>query len=168
MPDLLRFLKVVGLSGFEKTAAHYGLGLTLGNAEVRLTVLAAAYAAIARGGEWLAPTFSRATVDVSQERRRVMSPRTAFWITDIPSDASAREYVFGRGSSLEFPFPVAVKNSARPRPTTTTGRPVIRATSPSASGWQFRSHTAPRFIGCHRCRTDLPRRHARGRAAVGE
>lgn len=109
VPDLLRFLKVVGLSGFEKTAAHYGLGLTLGNAEVRLDELVAAYSAIARGGEWLAPTFSRATVDVSQERRRVMSPRTAFWITDILSDASAREYVFGRGSSLEFPFPVAVK-----------------------------------------------------------
>ena len=36
-------------------------------------------------------------------------PRTAFWITDILSDAAAREYVFGRGGSLEFPFPVAVK-----------------------------------------------------------
>ena len=36
-------------------------------------------------------------------------PRTAFWITDILSDAEAREYIFGRGGSLEFPFPVAVK-----------------------------------------------------------
>ena len=38
-----------------------------------------------------------------------MSPRTAYWITDILSDDSAREYIFGRGGSLEFPFPVAVK-----------------------------------------------------------
>jgi penicillin-binding protein 1C len=38
-----------------------------------------------------------------------VSTRTAFWITDILSDPEAREYVFGRGGSLEFPFPVAVK-----------------------------------------------------------
>ena len=38
-----------------------------------------------------------------------MSPRTAFWITDILSDAEARDYIFGRGGSLELPFPVAVK-----------------------------------------------------------
>ena len=38
-----------------------------------------------------------------------MSPRTAFWITDILADAEAREFIFGRGGSLELPFPVAVK-----------------------------------------------------------
>jgi penicillin-binding protein 1C len=38
-----------------------------------------------------------------------VSPRTAFWITDILSDSDARAYVFGRGGSLEFPFPVAAK-----------------------------------------------------------
>src|SRR5205823_5377375 len=40
---------------------------------------------------------------------RVVSARTAFWISDILSDAEAREYAFGRGSSLEFPFAVAAK-----------------------------------------------------------
>ena len=40
---------------------------------------------------------------------RLMSPRTAYWITDILSDHDAREYIFGRGGYLEFPFPVAVK-----------------------------------------------------------
>ena len=38
-----------------------------------------------------------------------MSPRTAFLITDILSDPEARAYAFGRGSYLDFPFPVAVK-----------------------------------------------------------
>ena len=38
-----------------------------------------------------------------------MSERAAFWITDVLSDADAREFVFGRGGSLEFPFPVAAK-----------------------------------------------------------
>ena len=39
----------------------------------------------------------------------MVSPLTAYWITDVLSDDSAREYIFGRGGSLEFPFPVAVK-----------------------------------------------------------
>jgi penicillin-binding protein 1C len=38
-----------------------------------------------------------------------VSPRTAYWITDILSDPDARAYIFGRGTSLDLPFPVAVK-----------------------------------------------------------
>ena len=108
VPKLLRFLTRAGLTTFEKNAAHYGLGVTLGNAEVKLAELVAAYAAFARGGEWLQPTW-HAGGGTAREMRRLVSPRTAFWITDILSDADAREYIFGRGGSLEFPFPVAVK-----------------------------------------------------------
>ena len=43
------------------------------------------------------------------ESERLVSARTAFWITDILRDAEARAYIFGRGGNLEFPFPVAVK-----------------------------------------------------------
>jgi penicillin-binding protein 1C len=39
----------------------------------------------------------------------LVSERTAFWITDVLSDPEARAFAFGRGGSLEFPFPVAVK-----------------------------------------------------------
>jgi penicillin-binding protein 1C len=107
VPRLLRFLGRAGLSTFDKTASHYGLGVTLGNAEVRLDELTAAYAAFARGGEWLEPTWlANAPVRTS---RRVVSLRTAFWIGDILSDDEARAFAFGRGGSLEFPFPVAVK-----------------------------------------------------------
>lgn len=105
VPKLLRFLSRSGLSTFDRTASYYGLGLTLGNAEVRLDELVGAYAAFARGGDWIRPTFRRAPA----ETRRLVSSRTAFWITDILSDADAREYAFGRGGSLELPFPVAVK-----------------------------------------------------------
>jgi penicillin-binding protein 1C len=106
---LLRFLARAGFSTFERSAAYYGLGLTLGNAEVRLDELVAAYAAFARGGLWVEPTWRRdRAIDRSAERPLV-SPRTAFWITDILSDAEAREYIFGRGGHLDFPFPVAVK-----------------------------------------------------------
>ncbi len=107
VPALLRFLMRAGLTTFDKGASHYGLGLTLGNAEVRLDELTAAYAAFARGGEWLEPAFLRRS-EVPRGRRLV-SNRTAFWITDILSDAEAREFIFGRGGSLELPFPVAVK-----------------------------------------------------------
>ncbi len=45
----------------------------------------------------------------TDNRQRVLNARTAFWITDILSDPQAREFIFGRGGNLEFPFPVAVK-----------------------------------------------------------
>ena len=106
VPDLLRFLNRAGFSTFDKTAAHYGLGLTLGNAEVRLDELVTAYAALARGGEWQRSTYLRGA---NGERRTLVTPRTAFWLADILSDAEARAYIFGRGGSLELPFPVAVK-----------------------------------------------------------
>lgn len=109
VPRVLRFLQQVGLTTFDKTAAHYGLGLTLGNAEVRLDELTAAYATFARGGEWIAPTFLPRSADAPADAARVVSDRTAFWITDVLSDADARAFVFGRGGSLELPFPVAVK-----------------------------------------------------------
>jgi penicillin-binding protein 1C len=107
VPDLLRVLRTAGFSSFDKTASHYGLGVALGNAEVTLADLVSAYAIFARGGLWQRP---RAVVsDERREMRSVVSPRAAFWVTDILSDDEARAYVFGRGGSLEFPFPVAVK-----------------------------------------------------------
>lgn len=116
IPKLLRFFRSVGISTFDKTAAFYGLGLTLGNAEVRLAELTAAYAMLARGGMTVHPTFVRQVdrgqgwqANTPEREERVLSPRAAFWITDVLSDPDAREFVFGRGGSLDFPFPVAVK-----------------------------------------------------------
>ncbi len=114
VPTLQRFLTRAGLSTFDRTPSYYGLGLTLGNAEVRLDELVAAYSTFARGGDWLEPTWSvrshaAASPAEDRPRRPLVSPLTAYWITDVLSDDSAREYIFGRGGSLEFPFPVAVK-----------------------------------------------------------
>jgi penicillin-binding protein 1C len=95
--SLLRLLRNTGFTGLDKTSQYYGLGLTLGNAEVTLEQLIRAYAMFARGG---VPVGSR---------DQLVSKRTAFWITDILSDPDAREYAFGSGGSLDFPFPVAVK-----------------------------------------------------------
>jgi penicillin-binding protein 1C len=106
-PSLLRMLRRVGFSGLDRTADYYGLGLTLGDAEVTLEQLVRAYAVFARGGVELAPRMIRNAP--RRPEARVVSQRTAFWITDILSDADARAYVFGSGGSLDFPFPVAVK-----------------------------------------------------------
>jgi len=116
VPALLRLLRNAGLTTFDKNAAYYGVGITLGDAEVRLDELVAAYATFARGGTFIAPHFVRpqarlsggAAADAPREQRLV-SPRTAFWITDILSDNDARAYIFGRSDSLEFPFQVAAK-----------------------------------------------------------
>jgi penicillin-binding protein 1C len=110
VPKVLRFLLRAGFTTFDRNASYYGLGITLGNAEVRLDELVAGYAAFARGGEWIEPTWRRVGGAPDQrERRTLVSPRTAYWIGDILSDPDAREYIFGRGGNLEFPFPVAVK-----------------------------------------------------------
>jgi penicillin-binding protein 1C len=110
---LLRFLTRAGLSTFTRTPSYYGLGLTLGDAEVRLDELVAAYSTFSRGGVWIEPVFvipaegGRHTAE--RPTTRLVSEQTAFWITDILGDAEARAYIFGRGGDLEFPFPVAVK-----------------------------------------------------------
>ena len=103
---LLRFLSRAGLSTFDRAPAYYGLGLTLGNAEVRLDELVAAYAAFARGGVWRQPTF---VLPEDGGERTIVGPETAFLVTDILSDPDARAQAFGRGSDLDFPFAVAVK-----------------------------------------------------------
>jgi penicillin-binding protein 1C len=113
VPTLLRLMRTAGLTTFDKNAAYYGVGLTLGDAEVRLDELVAAYSIFARGGAMMTPRFVRmpgiASRNAADPVQRLVSERTAFWITDILSDNDARAYVFGRGGSLEFPFPVAAK-----------------------------------------------------------
>jgi penicillin-binding protein 1C len=109
VPKVLRFLLRAGMTTFDRNAAYYGLGITLGNAEVRLDELVAAYSSFARGGAWLAPTWRLGEPVSARERHTLVSAQTAWWIGDILSDAEAREYIFGRGGNLEFPFPVAVK-----------------------------------------------------------
>jgi penicillin-binding protein 1C len=125
-PSLLRLLRNAGFSDLDKSADYYGLGVTLGDAEVRLQQLVAAYAVFARGGIYIAPRsllgvasaippagsssgVAGRIAGATLPARRLLSQRTAFWITDILSDSSAREFIFGRGGSLDFPFPVAVK-----------------------------------------------------------
>ena len=113
VPRLQRLLSSAGFTTFDRSSSHYGLGLTLGNAEARLDELTAAYAGLARGGLRRATRGVReidgVRVDPQRDGERFVSYRAAWWVTDILSDAEARAYIFGRGGVLEFPFAVAVK-----------------------------------------------------------
>ncbi len=107
VPALQRFLTRAGLSTFDRTPSYYGLGLTLGNAEVRLDELVAAYSAFARGGDWLQPTWSVGdTITGSADRapRSLVSPLTAYWITDVLSDDDARDTSLDEEETSNFRF----------------------------------------------------------------
>lgn len=90
-----------------KSADHYGLALTLGDGEVSLLELTAAYAALAAGGAYQAPLLWQ-----GQERsapRTVISPAAARLVADALADDRAREIGFGRNGILDLPFPAAIK-----------------------------------------------------------
>ncbi|MCB0257894.1 MAG: penicillin-binding protein, partial [Anaerolineae bacterium] len=91
--------------------------LTLGGGEVRLLELAAAFGIFEQGNR-LEP---RAILRIEQNGApiaaapaaipgpQVVTPQTAYLITDILADPVARMPAFGQGSVLELPFAAAVK-----------------------------------------------------------
>ncbi|MGC6457016.1 MAG: penicillin-binding protein 1C [Akkermansiaceae bacterium] len=89
-----------------KSAAEYGLGLTIGNAEVSLLSLTNAYATLARLGEFRPCTFLHQDL---QTTRTILSPESCYLVADILADNNARASAFGIQSSLRLPFPCSVK-----------------------------------------------------------
>ncbi|HYE58893.1 MAG TPA: hypothetical protein VD948_10315, partial [Rhodothermales bacterium] len=117
-PALLRALHAAGFATLDRGAETYGVGLTLGNGEVRLEDLAAAYAGLARGGLRPALRYVRWTRSARGDTLAGpsvrltpmgLSPATAYLVTDVLSDDAARAPGFGRGGPLALPFPVAIK-----------------------------------------------------------
>lgn len=115
--DRLRnVLGQLGFASLQRTAEHYGLALVLGDGEVTLLELTAAFAALGREGRYLPPRWLRAALTPAQALRpasavpvQVFSPRAAWWTTDILADPAARSPAFGRDGALELPFWTAVK-----------------------------------------------------------
>jgi penicillin-binding protein 1C len=117
-PDrLLARLRDLGFASLTDSATHYGLALALGDGEVRLLELAAAYATLARGGMYLPVRAVRKAVDTAGKPieipapapRAVLDATAAFVLTDILDDRHARIASFGDTSVLELPFPAAAK-----------------------------------------------------------
>ncbi|MBL8507753.1 MAG: penicillin-binding protein 1C [Chitinimonas sp.] len=113
----VRTLLLVGLDDFhdrlrqlglqlDRPAAHYGYGLALGSAEVRLIDLANAYRSLANGGQ-LSPWRLVATAPVPGKQ---VSDRATSWLVgDILADRSARATAFGFDNALATPVWAAVK-----------------------------------------------------------
>ncbi|MBC8324630.1 MAG: penicillin-binding protein 1C [Verrucomicrobia subdivision 3 bacterium] len=99
-------LRECGLSTLEAEANHYGLGLTIGNAEARLLELTNAYATLARLG---IHRSLRVLANDPQSSQRIFDSRHTWLITDMLSDNAARARAFGWESALAFEFPVACK-----------------------------------------------------------
>ena len=109
-------LQTLGLTTLAPDPATYGLGLTLGTAEVRLLELTNAYATIARLGDHLPCrlTLDGTFADDSQRpdssiqdrsqgpSSRLFSPDACYLIADILSDNRARASAFGLSSPLHF------------------------------------------------------------------
>jgi penicillin-binding protein 1C len=103
-------LKAWGMTTLTREPDEYGLGLTIGNAEVRLIELANVYATLARLGEWrplrLLASGPAQPAPAGPPRA---SAELCWLIADILSDNNAREPAFGAVSALRFDFPVACK-----------------------------------------------------------
>ncbi len=104
---LLAKLRELGLGTLTEPAEHYGLGLTIGNAPVRLLELTNAYACLARGGLDQPWTLLAGGAPPTPARR--FDEAATYVISDILADNQARQLTFGLNSPLRLPFPVAVK-----------------------------------------------------------
>jgi len=107
--ELLATLQRAGFSSLDRDAAHYGLGLALGNGDVTLLELANGYRAVANGGVWRPVRWLAEENNARGGERRVMSAGSAALVLDILADPVARIPGFGPITPLEFPFPAAAK-----------------------------------------------------------
>ena len=117
--SLYNLLKRLDFTTLHREAKFYGLGLTLGNSDVRLVEMVRAYSVFARGGKMIHESALKAilkengdTVKIpttNQTSKDIFSPQVAYLIADILSDNAARRASFGANSVLRFPFAVACK-----------------------------------------------------------
>ncbi len=108
--QLLAFLQKLGFSSLYKTADFYGLGLALGNGEVKLLELTNAYATLGRGGINKPVLLAQnPIVKLPGNVSRVMDEKTTYLITHMLADNQARSAAFGLNSPLVVPFEMAAK-----------------------------------------------------------
>ena len=113
---LCEALQNLGITTLTEAPEHYGLGLTIGNAPVRLLELTNAYACLARLGVWkeysfvVQPSGGQETTSTTCTPNRLKAElRTCYLIADILSDPQARLISFGPRSVIRLPFRCAVK-----------------------------------------------------------
>ncbi|MDN5277963.1 MAG: penicillin-binding protein [Clostridiales bacterium] len=108
----VKMLNQVGISDFygllvdlellpaQKGAAdYYGLGLAIGNPELRMLDVARAYSVFANKGRLKSLSF---LLQDKTEEKQIISAQSAFLIFDILADPSARLFTFGTPSFFKF------------------------------------------------------------------
>ncbi len=109
--DTLKRLKLINHP--DRSADHYGLGLVVGNPEVSLLQLAAAYACLANGGVFRSLRFHQD--ESTGPGVQVFSPQAAFIVSDILADPLARNRVFGGAPAMNEPYRLAAKTGTSTR-----------------------------------------------------
>ncbi len=87
-------------------ADFYGLGLAIGNPELRMLDLVRAFTVFVNAGELLTLKYF---ADQPVSRYQIISPATAYMVFDMLSDPSARLFTFGNPSFFKTTSPVAIK-----------------------------------------------------------
>ena len=120
--------KMMGITTWQDDSSQYGLSLTLGGGEVKMTEMAVAFGVFANLGEKVALQPILKIEDyqgkVYQEfkpqeiiKERVISPEAAYLISHILADNQARTAAFGPSSQLVIPnHRVAVKTGTTDHP----------------------------------------------------
>ncbi len=98
-----------GITTLQRDPADYGPGIALGNGEVRLLDLTAAYGALARGGRPLAPRLRLDQPAAPRDLPPIFSPEVVATLLDILGDDTARSVGYGQHGPLDMPLPVSAK-----------------------------------------------------------
>jgi len=115
---MLEGAQAMGIRSLDQASNWYGLSLTLGGGEVTLLDLTTAFHTLASGGQYYPPTPFLAITDNLGDRvddgvpdggEQVITPESAFLVTDILSDNAARTPAFGVNNPLTLSRPAAVK-----------------------------------------------------------
>jgi penicillin-binding protein 1C len=104
--ELYNFLKNIGIQ-FDKTSDHYGVGLTLGNAEITPLNLLEAYTVFPRKGNRIKP---KVFLDEKIETFATpMNSDDATLISHVLNDRTTRREAFGDRNVFDLPFTLSVK-----------------------------------------------------------
>jgi len=104
--QVIKKLRQAGFSYIRNDPGFYGETIALGSGEVTLLDLVTAYSAFVNKGSLYLPVFIKSQPIKSQP---LFDEKVAFLIWDILADPSARFASFGYNSSMNLPFPLAIK-----------------------------------------------------------
>ncbi len=107
LENFYNFLNELRILDYEEGAIErLGLGLAIGNSEVRMYDLGQAYGIFANNGQYKSLKCHKSQ---KQEEMDFISPESAYMIYDILSDSSARLFTFGNPSFFKTRDAIAIK-----------------------------------------------------------